>query len=108
MLFDLDTSTSGNDLGSEDDVSVAIALLKQATRPQDSLAHLARGEFALFLPGTTEAGLVSVARRICSSLSAKGLSAKWGASWFKQMHQLKNVDQLIRIGPLPGSNHAAS
>ncbi|MEA0736422.1 GGDEF domain-containing protein [Xanthomonas campestris pv. campestris] len=108
LLFDLDTSTSGNDLGSEDDVSVAIALLKQATRPQDSLAHLARGEFALFLPGTTEAGLVSVARRIHSSLSAKGLSAKWGASWFKEMQQLNNIDQLIKIGPLPGSNHSAS
>ncbi|KIQ27741.1 hypothetical protein [Xanthomonas campestris] len=100
LLFDLDTSTSGNDLGSEDDVSVAIALLKQATRPQDSLAHLARGEFALFLPGTTEAGLVSVARRIHSSLSAKGLGAKWGASWFKEMQQLNNIDQLIKIGPL--------
>ncbi|WP_372361490.1 GGDEF domain-containing protein [Xanthomonas sp. NCPPB 1325] len=100
LLFDLDTSSSGNPLGAEQDVMAAIGVLKQATRPQDSLARLAHGEFALFLPGSSESGLLSVARRIQSSLRSKGLSAKWGASWFKEMGQLNNIDHLIKVGPL--------
>ncbi|MBB5736966.1 GGDEF domain-containing protein [Xanthomonas campestris] len=108
LLFDVGASNSGNGAESEQDVAAAIALLKQATRPQDSLAHLARGEFALFLPGTSEAGLVSVARRIQSSLNAEGFSARWGASWFKEMQQLNNIDQLIKAGSLPGASLAGS
>ncbi|WP_253254246.1 GAF domain-containing protein [Xanthomonas arboricola] len=108
LLFDLGTNNSGNGVGTEQDVAVAIALLKQATRPQDSLAHLAHGEFALFLPGTSEARLVSVARRIQSSLNAEGLSVQWGASWFKEMQQLNNIDELIKVGHLPSASLAGS
>ncbi|WP_127168391.1 GAF domain-containing protein [Xanthomonas sp. BRIP62415] len=108
LRFDVDANSSVGGVGPEQNVAKAIALLKQATRPQDSLAHLARGEFALFLPGSSEAGLVSVARRIQSSLNAEGLSARWGASWFKEMQQLDNIDQLIKVGPLPRANPAES
>ncbi|WP_284160293.1 GGDEF domain-containing protein [Xanthomonas citri] len=103
LLFDIDLTSSGNQTGSDQDASTAIGLLRQATRPQDSLACLAEGEFAVFLPGSSEAGLVSIARRIQSSLSGRGLNAKWGASWFRQMQELNNVHQLIKIGPLGGN-----
>lgn len=99
LIFNVGASNSRNGVGLEHDIALAIRLLKHATRPQDSLAHLAGGEFALFLPATSESGLVSVARRIQSSLSANGLNTKWEASWFKEMKQLNNIDQLIKSGP---------
>lgn len=96
LLFDLDVSSAGNDAGTRREIEVATELLQAATRPQDGLAHLSPGEFAIYLPGISEAGLLSVARRIRSSLTARGLKSKWGASWFKDMDQLDNVDHALK------------
>ncbi|NIK10602.1 GGDEF domain-containing protein [Xanthomonas arboricola] len=96
LLFDLDVSSAGNDVGTRKEIEIATRLLQAATRPQDGLGHLAPGEFAIYLPGISEAGLLSVARRIRSSLIASGLKSKWGASWFKDMDQLDSVDGALK------------
>ncbi|AKC77309.1 hypothetical protein XB05_00015 [Xanthomonas arboricola] len=96
LLFDLDVSSAGKDSGKRKEIEIAAGLLKAATRPQDGLAHLSQGEFAIYLPGISEAGMLSVARRIRSSLAARGLKSKWGASWFKSMDQLDNIDKVLK------------
>ncbi|WP_244812121.1 diguanylate cyclase domain-containing protein [Xanthomonas arboricola] len=96
LLFDLDVSSAGKDAGKRKEIEIAAGLLKAATRPQDGLAHLSQGEFAIYLPGISEAGMLSVARRIRSSLAARGLKSKWGASWFKNMDQLDNIDKVLK------------
>ncbi|WP_080931377.1 diguanylate cyclase domain-containing protein [Xanthomonas arboricola] len=96
LLFDLDVSSSGNEVGTKSEITIAANLLQAATRPQDGLAHLTPGEFAIYLPGISEAGLLSVARRIRSSLTGHGLMSKWGASWFKNMHQLDDLDHAFK------------
>ncbi|MBB3814780.1 GAF domain-containing protein [Xanthomonas arboricola] len=96
LLFDLDVSSAGKDAGKRKEIEIAASLLKAATRPQDVLAHLSRGEFAIYLPGISETGMLSVARRIRSSLAGRGLKSKWGASWLKNMDQLDNIDRVLK------------
>lgn len=96
LLFDLDVSSGGKAEGKRKEIEVAAGLLQAATRPQDSLAHLTPGEFAIYLPGISEAGLLSVARRICSSLIANGLKSKWDAIWFKDMSQFDDVERALK------------
>ncbi|MEB1609055.1 sensor domain-containing diguanylate cyclase [Xanthomonas arboricola] len=110
LLFSMNPGSAGNHVAAKSEIETAAGILQAATRPQDGLAHVTPGSFAIYLPGISEAGLLSVARRIRVSLAACGINSKWGASWFNDLDQFDKADHALKraILQMSGSAEAIS